>query len=321
VALTASGQVLTWGSNSNGQLGRGQVGRMSRTPAKVTFPPGTGKITAVRAGCAFTLALTADGQVLAWGDNSDDQLGNGGNASTSSPTPVSLPPGTKVKAISSGRFYSLALTTTGQVLAWGDNLTGQLGNGDTTAQSVPVTVQLPPDVVVTAIAAGQQTSHAVTRSGGVLSWGDGGSGQLGNNTTELSLTPVPAMLPQGTKVRSLFGGCDDTVALTTAGKVWAWGDNGNGQLGDNSTKEALTPVQARLPTGSTVTAISAGCTHVLARTASGRVLAWGSNGNDELGDGTSAGFRRLPVRVRLPADVTILSVASGPMAAFSLAIG
>jgi alpha-tubulin suppressor-like RCC1 family protein len=320
VALTVSGRVLTWGSNTFGQLGRKTAGVSSATPAKVTFPAGTGKIIAVRAGCEFTLALTSTGQVLAWGDNFFHQLGNGTDGQSSAPTPVSLPPGTKVTAITAGSAYSLALTAAGEVLAWGDNSDGQLGTGDTTAQPGPVQVQLPPHVTATGIAAGFLTSHVITRSGGVLSWGDGGSGELGNGTASLSLAPVPAMLPQGTRVKGLFAGCDDTIALTTAGKVWAWGSNQFGQLGDNSTEDGLTPVQARLPRGTTVTAIGAGCEHVLARTASGRVLAWGFNGDGQIGDGTGARIRRLPVRVTLPGGVAASSVASGPNSDSSLAI-
>lgn len=320
VALTAGGQVMTWGSNSNGQLGRGHVGGMNATPGKVTFPPGTGKITAVRAGCTFTLALTADGQVMAWGQNNLGQLGLGTTGGFSpAPATVRLPLGATVKAISAGSDYSLALTSSGDVLAWGNNVMGQLGNGGTgDAQPTPMPVMLPPNTTVTALAAGWTTSRAVTSTGGVLAWG---SGDLGDGSSSDSTTPVAATLPPGTRVKSLFGGCEDTVALTTAGKVLAWGDNSFGQLGNNSTKESTLPVQARLPRGTRVTAIAAGCDAVLARTASGRVLAWGSNGNGQIGDGSNVRFRRLPTRVKLPSGVRVFAVASGPRAEFSLAIG
>jgi alpha-tubulin suppressor-like RCC1 family protein len=323
VALTAAGQVLTWGLNVNGQLGRTISGDASATPAKVTLPPGTGKITAVRAGCAFTLALTSTGQVLAWGQNVNGQLGTGTlSPGGRTPVKVRLPAGTTIKAISAGSDYSLALTTTGQVLAWGSNVMGQLGTG---AVSGPVAAPVPavvlPPGTVTAVAAGWTTSHAITRSGGVLSWGDGAGGELGNATFLPSSAAVPARLPAGTRVTGLFAGCADTLALTAGGKVLAWGDNNRGQLGSNSTRGSGVPVTARLPAGTRVTAISAGCQHVLARTAAGRVLAWGDNAASAVGDGTTAPFRRLPARVKLPAGVTVFSVASGPMAQFSFAIG
>jgi alpha-tubulin suppressor-like RCC1 family protein len=323
-ALTAAGQVMTWGVNVSGQLGRTISGDASATPTKVTLPPGTGKITAVRAGCAFTLALTAAGQVLAWGENGNGQLGTGtAGADSSTPVRVSLPPGTTVKAISAGSDYSLAVTTTGHLLAWGSNVMGQLGTGAPSgpvAAPVPVTV-LPPGTAVTAVAAGWTTSHVITRGGGVLSWGDGAGGQLGNGTMLPSSAPVPARLPAGTKITGLFAGCADTVALTAGGKVLAWGFNSRGQLGNNSTKSSSIPVSVHLPAGTKVTAISAGCQHVLARTASGRVLAWGDNASSAVGDGTTAILRRLPARVKLPAGVKVFAVASGPMALFSFAIG
>jgi alpha-tubulin suppressor-like RCC1 family protein len=182
---------------------------------------------------------------------------------------VHLPPGTKVKAISAGLAHGLALTTDGKVLAWGDNNQGQLGNGTSMPADVPVPVELPPGSTVTAIAAGNDHSSAITSTGQVLTWGANGSGQLGDGSTQFSSVPVRASLPPGTRVRGLFAGCADTVALTAAGKVLAWGDNSSGQIGD----------------------------------------------------GAGERFRRLPVRVRLPAGVKVSAVASGPVATFSLAIG
>src|SRR5262249_34320363 len=129
LALTAAGQVLSWGFNSSGQLGNGTSGGRSLSPVQVRLPRGV-KVTAIAGGQQHVLASAASGGVLAWGDNSDGQLGNGrvgGLADT--PVRVRLPRGTKVRGLFAGCFHSLALTSTGQVLAWGDNNEGQLGIG------------------------------------------------------------------------------------------------------------------------------------------------------------------------------------------------
>ncbi len=86
-------------------------------------------VTAVRAGCDDTIALTKAGTVLAWGRDDSDQLGNGGTKNSGQPVPVKLPKGTKIKAISAGCQHNLAVTTTGKVYAWGENNAGQLGDG------------------------------------------------------------------------------------------------------------------------------------------------------------------------------------------------
>src|SRR5450759_3831659 len=126
----------------------------------------------------------------AWGYNSSGQLGNGTTTNSSTPVQVSLPSGTTVTAIAGGGAHSLALTSSGQVLAWGSNSSGQLGNGTTTQSSTPVAVRLPSGSTVTAIAGGGSHSLALTSTGQVLAWGYNYNGELGNGTITNSSTPV-----------------------------------------------------------------------------------------------------------------------------------
>jgi alpha-tubulin suppressor-like RCC1 family protein len=93
-------------------------------------------------------------------------------------------------------------------------------------------------------------------------------------------------LPAGVTVTSVRAGCDHSVALTSAGTVMAWGNNDFGQLGNGTTTSSGQPVGVMLPAGTKVASISAGCSDGLVRTASGKVLAWGYNGDGELGDGS-----------------------------------
>ncbi len=131
LALTSTGAVFAWGWNIVGQLGNGSTNG-SDVPVKVRLPGGT-KVTGIAAGFAHSLAVTSTGAVFAWGKNYNGDLGNGSTTDSDVPVKVSLPAGTKVTAVAAGAEHSLAVTSTGAVLAWGYNADGQLGNGSTGA--------------------------------------------------------------------------------------------------------------------------------------------------------------------------------------------
>ena len=139
-AGTASKHVLGWGSDAAGQLGDGGTTTTNDTPVAAKLPAGT-KVKQVREGCFHTLALTSKGHVLAWGENSLGQLGDGTTTDSLTPVRVKLPSGTKVTAVRAGCFFSLALTSKGHVLAWGSNVDGQLGDGTTTTSAVSTNVR------------------------------------------------------------------------------------------------------------------------------------------------------------------------------------
>lgn len=193
LAVTSAGTVLAWGTNLFGELGDGSAGGASDVPVNVSIPAGT-RVTAIAAGAWHSLALTAAGAVLAWGYNSDGELGDGNTTNSAVPVKVDLPPGIKVTAIAAGGYFSLALTATGSVYAWGYNADGELGNGGSANSDVPVEVKLSGRRVV-AIAAGQVHSLAVTSSGTVLAWGGNNFGQLGDGNYKASNVPVQVNLP------------------------------------------------------------------------------------------------------------------------------
>jgi alpha-tubulin suppressor-like RCC1 family protein len=317
-SVRSAGSAWAWGLNVDGQLGNGTT-TSSSTPVQVSLPSGT-TVTAIAGGQYHSLALTSAGQVLAWGDNSFGELGNGTINSSSTPVSVSLPSGTTVTAIAGGFEHSLALTSSGQVLAWGNNASGQLGNGTNNRSSTPVAVSLPSGTTVTAIAGGGYHSLAVTSTGQVLSWGYNADGQLGNGTTTNSSTPVQVSLPSGTIVTAIAGGGYHSLAVTSSGQVLAWGDNSVGELGNGTTTTTgcscnPTPVAVSLPTGTIVTAIAGGGVHSLALTSSGQVLAWGSNNDGQLGNGTTTttgcSCIPTPVQVSLPSGTTVTAIAGG----------
>jgi alpha-tubulin suppressor-like RCC1 family protein len=317
---TASRTVLAWGRNTTGQLGDGTTTSTS-TPATVHLPAGA-KVTQVRAGCAHTLALTASGQVLAWGSDAAGQLGDGRMTDTASPVRVKLPRGTKITAIRAGCEHSLALTSKGQVLAWGYNHGGELGNGSTASSDVPVRVRLPRNAKVTAVSAGQYFSLARTAKGQVLAWGDNDSGELGNGSTASSDVPVRVALPAGVRATAVSAEEETSLARTSGGGgLFGWGDNSLGQLGDGTTTSSDTPVSIPIlvhgPSLGHLVSLFGGCGHTVALFSSGEVLAWGSNVFGQLGDGTTTGSDT-PVVVMLPASAKVTAISAGCATSYAL---
>ena len=284
--LLADGTVWTWGSNDNGQLGDGTTTNRA-TPGLVSGLTG---VISIAGGSGHSLALKSDGTVLAWGYNFFGGLGDGTTTNRPTPTPVSLLTG--VIAIAGGGYHSLALKNDGTVWAWGLNNNGQLGNGTTNNSTTPLQVSGLTGVI--AIASGANHSLALKSDGTVWAWGNNLYGQLGDGTTNQSTTPVPVGGGlTGVTVIAIAGGSGHSLAEKNDGTVWAWGLNGNGQLGDGSTTNRPAPVQVSLLAGAI--AITGGFYHSFAVKNDGTVWAWGNNLYGQLGDGTTT-QRTTPVQ-------------------------
>jgi alpha-tubulin suppressor-like RCC1 family protein len=229
-ALTRNGGVKCWGGNLIGELGDGTT---SRRPTSVDVSGLTGGVTAIAAGGIHSCALTTAGAVTCWGGNS---------AGNEDLTPVDVPGlSSGITAIAAGSFHSCALTNTGGVKCWGYNTAGQLGDGTTTNSPTPVEVS-GLSGGVSAIAAGDSHSCALTSTGGVKCWGVNFAGQLGDGGGAFeSSTPVDVSgLSSG--VTAVAGGGQHSCALTRNGGVKCWGDNSAGQLGNGRTGAPSTPV-------------------------------------------------------------------------------
>ncbi|MGH3410390.1 MAG: RCC1 domain-containing protein, partial [Streptosporangiaceae bacterium] len=255
--------------------------------------PGAGSAAVAGSAAAVfapnpTRTLPTSPTMRAWGTGNDGELGDGSRTPVSdTPVQVRLPNGVTPTATRAGCQDSVALTTKGTALAWGNDTFGQLGDGTTaTARSKPVTVKLPKGAKLTSVRAGCAHDLALTSTGTVLAWGLNGYGQLGDGTTKNRHAPVRVKLPKGAKVTAISTGCYDSLAVTSTGKLYAWGHNQDGQLGDGSKKNRHTPVQVKLPAGAKVTTIAGGCNFSLANTSQG-LFAWGDNSEGQLGDGTT----------------------------------
>ena len=297
LAALRDGSVVAWGHNKSGQLGNGST-TDSLTPVGVR---GLGTAKAIAAGDSFSLAVLGNGQVLAWGKNRSGELGDG-KAPTAKALPVGvvgLGAGSGVIALAGGHSHALALKADGTVLAWGNNQSGQLGDGSApTDHDKPVQVAgLGAGSGVVQIAAGGSGSFALKSNGVVLAWGNNQTGALGDGSTPTDHhTPVQvAGLGPGSGVVKVVAGFSSAYALKRDGTVVAWGNNQKGETGSgDAPNDHPTPTTVRGLGG--IVDIAAGWEHGLALAGNGTVFAWGDNRLGQLGDGTTT-VRPVPVTV------------------------
>jgi alpha-tubulin suppressor-like RCC1 family protein len=255
LALLANGTVMAWGRNGEGQLGLGTSSgpetcggfACRKTPAPV---PGLADVVAVAAGGNYSLALLANGTLVAWGSDTNGQLGDGTGLSggckcVDHPAPV---PGVSgAMAISAGSLEASALLADGTVKNWGNNFNGGLGNGTTTTTGCqclgPVTVSGLSGV--RAVAAGQLFGTALLANGSVMAWGRNNYGQLGSGSAgggSCECVPSAAAVSGLSGVREIATGANHGLALLGDGSVRSWGGNGEGQIGDGTTTQRNAPV-------------------------------------------------------------------------------
>jgi alpha-tubulin suppressor-like RCC1 family protein len=233
-------------------------------------------------------------------------LGNGTITDSDAPELVTMPAGVTFKQVSAGGSHSLALDPNGNAYAWGDNGSGQLGDGLNTDSHVPVAVTMPANVTFTQVSAGSAHSLAVGSDGNAYAWGKNGDGQLGNGSITDSHVAVPVSAPANVTFTQVSAGRDHSLAVDSNGNSYGWGYNAYGQLGNNSTTDSDAPVLVTLPAGVKFTHVSAGYLHSLALDSNGNTYAWGNNEVGQLGTNTLT-ESHVPVPVYAPVVVTGVS--------------
>ena len=254
-------------------------------------------------------------------------------------TKVSLTPpgprGIRFSQISAGRGHILAVASDGNIYAWGSNDYGQLGDGTTTERHEPVQVKKPQgvsqDFTWVQTSAGYMFSFGLGSDGKLYSWGNNLHGYLGDGTTNDRHTPAPVNPPQnapaGFTWKQVAAGSLHALGLGSDGKLYSWGNNLYGYLGDGTTNDRYTPVPVIPPpnvsAGFTWKQVSCWGWHSLALGSDNWLYSWGYNGTNELGIGGPTGYQLTPVRVAAPQKTAsgFIWVESKMGDYYSLAIG
>uniref|UniRef100_A0A673K3X5 BTB domain-containing protein n=1 Tax=Sinocyclocheilus rhinocerous TaxID=307959 RepID=A0A673K3X5_9TELE len=275
IYVTVSDEVFALGTNCSGCLGLGDT-QSTIEPRRIDILCGK-KIVSLSYGTGpHVVIATADGEVYSWGHNGYSQLGNGTTNHGLTPALVSTNLiGKRVTEVACGSHHTIALTTEGEVYAWGYNNSGQVGSGSTANQPTPRRVSscLQNKVVVN-IACGQLCSMAVLDNGETYGWGYNCNGQLGLGNNGNQQTPCRIAALQGINIVAC--GYAHTLALTDEGFIYSWGANSYGQLGTGNKSNQAVPTLINMEKERMVEVAACHTSHTsVAKTQSGQVLMWG----------------------------------------------
>jgi alpha-tubulin suppressor-like RCC1 family protein len=288
-ALLSGGKVRCWGNNELGELGDGTFSS-SNTATTVDAVAGA---TWLSAGYDHACALIEGGAVKCWGNNASGGLGDGTTTNRSTAVTVVGLAGRPTTVEAGAGTTCVILDGTGVVQCWGDNRSGQIGDGTMNPAPAPAPSTVRNLTGALAITAGRSNTCVLLPGGVVKCWGSNALGQLGTGTTSSDF--LPTVVPLTAPAKAVSAGSEHACAVLTTGGVQCWGRNNYGQLGDDSTIERHSPVDVSgLSSG--VAQITVGGYHSCAIMEDGSARCWGFNLYGGVGD-TSTTNRLTPAVV------------------------
>ncbi|XP_066566869.1 probable E3 ubiquitin-protein ligase HERC1 isoform X2 [Amia ocellicauda] len=310
-SVSADGSVKACGKGSYGRLGLGDSNNQSMPKKLVLEPPrNIRKVSSSKGSDGHTLAVTAEGEVYSWGDGDYGKLGHGNSATQKYPKIIQGPLlGKVVVCVSAGYRHSAAVTNDGELYTWGEGDFGRLGHSDSHSRNVPTLVK---DISgVGQAACGSSHTIAVAQDGRVVwSFGGGDNGKLGHGDTNRVYRPKVIEALHGLIIRKVCAGSQSSLALTSAGQVFAWGCGSCLGCGSSET----TSLRPRFIEDLSVTKIidiSCGDSHCLALSHENEVYAWGNNAMGQCGQGHTSTPVTKPKKVVGLEGVSIQQVTAG----------
>jgi alpha-tubulin suppressor-like RCC1 family protein len=346
MAVTSDFKVYSWGNGGNGRLGHGtNIGSASPLPIERLFNV---NIMTVSCGESHSGAVAILGEVYTWGAGTYGRLGHGQEGDLYVPDVVSSIKGKRIYMLACGFRHNLALSTQGEVFAWGAGNYGVTGMTDLKEIQnilVPIQIKHLQGKKITQIAVGPWHSVAITSGGEVYSWGYHGHGRLGQGSDVREDQPFPRLLPMqyiygitggvriiekiaqvtgskkisgggaeslnsAWKIVQVTAGGQHSMALTQSGSIWVWGESRYSALGTGHNEDQLTPVLLKSLSHLIVSFIACGTQHSMAITNKGEVYTWGNGRQGQLGTGIS-GYCPTPKLVEILQNKGVFTGACG----------
>lgn len=267
-------------------FGCGEDGSTPTAPSSSAAATATAVYTQVTVGARHSCALASNGRAYCWGTAVDGQLGIGPTPPLSAGTPTRVAGSLQFVQISAGHDYTCAVTADNRAYCWGENTSGQLGDGTTVSRPQPVPVA--GGRRFRHIRAGGAHTCAITPFDRAFCWGQNGYGQLGDGTTTQRLEPVRVV--GGLLLPKITAGWQHTCAITSGNKAYCWGRNEEGQVGNGSLTSRSRP--AAVVGGLSVKQVVAGSDHTCGVTTLHKGYCWGAiveDYNGQLGSGAPFG--------------------------------
>ncbi|MCB9091331.1 MAG: putative Ig domain-containing protein [Halobacteriovoraceae bacterium] len=254
-AIHSSGRMFCWGQGTLGQLGDG-LSANSETPVEIDMSAHAeiNDFIDVATSGSTTCGVHSGGKIFCWGTENYGQLGQGGATSETSATPVEIDMTVPVESndfikVIAGYNINCGIHSGGKLFCWGRGYNYQLGNGSTATQGSPVEVD-PSGLALTndfiAASSNGYTTCGIHSGGKLLCWGRGSFGKVGDGATSANTAPAEVDMSAHADTNNFIAvsvGEDHTCGINVSNKVYCWGSNSNGQLGDNSLIDRTTPVE------------------------------------------------------------------------------
>ena len=278
-------QLYCWGDNYYGQLDN-YDGILKNSYGFPLTSDSIYNVKKICVGFANICGIDENSELLCWGANNFGQLGNYTTDNSYYPVLITNGQNSRWESVGLGGYHTCGVDKDDDLWCWGGNDHGQLGDGTTVHSSYPLFITNSQNISWKSISLGVYHTCGIDKSDRLWCWGGNDYGQLGDGSNADSNYPVLITNGQNNTWKSISLGAYYTCGIDENGKLWCWGSNNNGQLGDGTTINSSYPLLITNSQNSKWESISVGYYHTCGIDENGKLWCWGKNNGGQLGNGT-----------------------------------